>query len=436
MLRDQQGAYAIIIGVLLIVFLGFLALAVDMGYLWAAKNELQNAADAGALAGAGFLMNPDGSINTNANQIGYDAATANKSTRIPVEVNWSGGNTGDVQRGHWSFATRTFTPNANTTQTNLWLRTKEDLDADVNFINAVMVITRRESLPVNMFVAGILGHDSIKVNAEAVAYVGFSGNVKKEEIDMPIAICAQSIVDENGTPTCTVGRMINSGSNVETHETAGWTNLEQAVNPDCSPNSDAPSPCAGGTNNNEVRGLVNDYCNPPIPEDENGMLCTNFDMGTMGGEAESAFKAFRNCWEQKSKGKTQPWGLNLPVINCPSNNVGTCEELLSMVPVEVVWVTGEGNDPEYLDIPTHMQDWHSSLDCSGCSGLPTPVEQRKCCWDDFVDHFNLKNMPGDTPAPYAKKSIYFKPDCDYQGQKGVTGGQNFGIMAQIPKLVE
>ena len=111
-LRDQQGATAILIGVAFTALLGFLALAIDMGYLWVAQNELQNAADAGSLAGARFLTNQDGSINTNANQLAYNAATSNKSTNIPAEVNWSGGNSGDVQRGHWSFATRTFTPNA------------------------------------------------------------------------------------------------------------------------------------------------------------------------------------------------------------------------------------------------------------------------------------------------------------------------------------
>ena len=47
-LADQQGATAIIVGLMLIVIVGFLALAIDGGYVWVAQNELQNAADAGA----------------------------------------------------------------------------------------------------------------------------------------------------------------------------------------------------------------------------------------------------------------------------------------------------------------------------------------------------------------------------------------------------
>ena len=43
---------AVLIAILMFVFLGFAALALDLSHLFVAKNELQNAADAGALAGA------------------------------------------------------------------------------------------------------------------------------------------------------------------------------------------------------------------------------------------------------------------------------------------------------------------------------------------------------------------------------------------------
>ena len=39
----------------LLSLLGFAALAIDVGYLFVVRNELQNAADAAALAGAGHL---------------------------------------------------------------------------------------------------------------------------------------------------------------------------------------------------------------------------------------------------------------------------------------------------------------------------------------------------------------------------------------------
>ena len=39
------------------------------------------------------------------------------------------------------------------------------------------------------------------------------------------------------------------------------------------------------------------------------------------------------------------------------------------------------------------------------------------------------------PAPYQKKAIYFKPECEPHVPTGRTGGINFGILAKIPVLV-
>ena len=54
-LKDERGVSAIVVAVVLVMLIGFLALAIDIGYLYATKNELQNTADAAALAGAGQL---------------------------------------------------------------------------------------------------------------------------------------------------------------------------------------------------------------------------------------------------------------------------------------------------------------------------------------------------------------------------------------------
>ena len=169
------------------------ALAIDLGHLYVVRNELRNAADAGSLAGARFLYNDDGTVvNTGANQIAYDAATANNSEKVSVDVNWTSGNEGDVQRGHWSFATRTFTPNASIAPVDLWNVSTEELDADINFINAIKVVTRRQTLPATSFFARIFGHENFELAADAVAYIGFAGTAAPGEADQPIAICARA----------------------------------------------------------------------------------------------------------------------------------------------------------------------------------------------------------------------------------------------------
>jgi hypothetical protein len=56
-------------------------------------------------------------------------------------------------------------------------------------------------------------------------------------------------------------------------------------------------------------------------------------------------------------------------------------------------------------------------------------------WNDFVTHFNLEDVGG-APATYQKKTIYFLPDCDVHVPAGGSGGENFGILARIPVLVQ
>lgn len=50
--RQQRGAIAILLGLSIFVLFGFMALAVDLGRTYVVRTELQNAADAAALAGA------------------------------------------------------------------------------------------------------------------------------------------------------------------------------------------------------------------------------------------------------------------------------------------------------------------------------------------------------------------------------------------------
>ncbi|MFP3984295.1 MAG: TadG family pilus assembly protein, partial [Desulfurivibrionaceae bacterium] len=254
-LTNQSGATAVIVAISIVALVGFTALAIDIGNLLMVRNQLQNAADSGALAGAAVLYDNNGtSVNDGANQVAYDMATSNAASstegEIPVEVNWEEGNEGDVQRGHWSFETRTFTPNDTLLPTDLWDYTTDELDTLDTFINAVRVKTRRESAPAASFFAGIFGYDSFTLSAEAVAYLGFAGKLKPGEVDQPIAICTDSIKQDDEV-SCNIGRMINSSTNSTTSNTGGWTDFNQEDNP-CS-----------GTNSNDLKELTcNDSGNP------------------------------------------------------------------------------------------------------------------------------------------------------------------------------
>ncbi|MBE9580697.1 MAG: hypothetical protein IMF18_03655, partial [Proteobacteria bacterium] len=391
--RDQRGVTAIMVAICLFVLIGFGALAVDIGHLCVAHNELQNAADAGALRGARVLYDEnDTAINEGANKEAHDAAEKNMSEQNPVEVNWTGGNEGDAQRGHWSFATRTFTPNDSTALTDLWNVSEAELDADTDFINAVRVTARRQDMPIASFLARIFGHESFEGNDTATAYIGFAGTLLPGEVDQPIAICQDSLENDDGEYTCNVGRRINSGTDDATNETGGWTDFNQ------------DDPCLGGTDANTLKSLVcNDDGNPEIIE-------FGKFMATNGGNIVSVFALLVDCWADNTS-KIRLWPLTLPVIDCgDQNNVGVCQELVGAVEVNVVWITKAGTDPLYKEAPRQMQGMGDILDwpMGGGPCANSTTAERKACWDDFVSHFNLENADG-TPAPYAPASIYFLP---------------------------
>lgn len=453
-LNNQRGISAVLIAVCLVMLIGFVALSIDVSHLVVARNELQNGADAGALAGAGDLYLNDGTaINANANQIGYDAAVANQSEQIPVEVNWPGGNAGDVQRGHWSFATRTFTPNESLVAIPIWNYSEAELDADLNFINAVRVRTRRQNTLIASWFAGIFGRTGFEGFAEAVAYIGFAGNAYLEDLDFPIAICEESIYCEGEDGElelcCNVGRAINSGSKVESGETGGWTSLYQGLRdpPDCqSSDEQLDDPCSGGTNAKEVRDLVeaSKLCGGSgIPTD-----CPVYGggttMATSGGEIQIAFTALRNCFLNRPipAGEIwpKPWGMKLPVVRCPGNNITTCAPVYGVIKVKVVHITGAGEDPEYLEVPRVMDEdgLGADPDYQCTDAQMATLAGRQGCWNTFRSLYNLQNAPGSDPpqAQYAKKTIYFLPFCQKTEPGGLTGGKNYGVLAKIPVLVD
>jgi hypothetical protein len=490
---NQRGGVVIFVAVAMVVLIGFAALAIDLANLLVKRNELQNAADAGALAGARFLYGCDGTVNDDgfvddcdpplgagggvsvksANEIAYDAARANRAQSTPVDVNWSGGNTGDVLRGHWSFATQTFTPRNVTTMPNLFLKTWDEVDANLDFINAVKVTTRREATSVVSYFARIFGIDSFVLSADAIAYIGFSGDAEMASYDQPIVMCRQSILNDAGEQDCRTGRLINSDSKrQESWNTGAWTDYITY---------DSEGSCGGSASANDVRPLV---CNT-------GGLEGTLDLGDWlqinGGEMESALAALRRCWKEQASedgdgGYTGgadyyavdystwpnptytsdaqdgipdvPWGIRVPVIVCEGNNFNTCAAYAGAVDLVVLHISGPGEDPMYLNIPRHMDGWGEGADeiltwtaedqCHEIATLndwiaedDVSVNNRKLCWERFAQHFGLKDLSQDGAyADYKKKSLYVSFLCQYKQPNGNTGGEYFGVLAKIPKLVE
>ena len=423
LVREHKGATVIFVAIAMVMLLGFVALAVDLGYLYVVRGELQNAADSGALAGAQVLYDdptttadvPGSQVYAGANSVAQTFVVQNNSEKVQATVE-------SVERGHWSFATRTFTPNDSLAPVSLWDVTAEELDANTAFVNAVRVKTRRirdagGQLPKNFF-AKLFGTERSEVKATAVAYIGFAGKLEPHAVDQPIAICKQAIT-VNGAYTCGVGRMLNSGQNAG-HQTAGWTNFSQ--------------PCETASSSS-VRPLVCSTGNPI-------MLDLGESLGTTNGTVQNVYDGITDCWygnpafDRNADGIPDlPWTMTLPVIDCPGGAVGNCSDLVGAVEVHVVWITR--NDKNQMnEVPRRMGDWPpvgsplrdpTTFMCNG-TGLQ--------CWNSFVQYFQLKDILNGTDAFYEDKTLYFRPDCTPHVPTGITGGENFGILAKIPVLVK
>ena len=74
-IQDTRGSVSIIVGILIVVLMGFLGLAVDVGYLAVQKNRLQNTSDAAALACVIHDSNDACGVFPNTNDIPVNANT-------------------------------------------------------------------------------------------------------------------------------------------------------------------------------------------------------------------------------------------------------------------------------------------------------------------------------------------------------------------------
>jgi Flp pilus assembly protein TadG len=442
-MKSERGAVLVLVALLLFVFIGVAALAVDLGHLYMVRNELQNAADAGALAGAANLYTIDAetntvSVNPDANLAALQAATANRATAkhveggsnyLPVDVNTTAGvNLGDIQRGHWSFSSG-FTENPSLeaiSQEILWNSTFAELDANTALINAVRVTARRESNPASSFFARIFGYEEFFLSATAVAYLGFANTINPGEVDMPLAICRETI-ETNGELQCNFSRLINSSDKSDAN-TGGWTNYSQNTEywpPDVQ--------CKNPTTN-EVAGLGSQpglVCNGnPKP------IVIGADMAVNGGAMEPVFAKLRDCWDNHiNTNGYVPMQSTMMVVQCNSlSNPNGCLKTYPPVKVEIIWITPKnisGNiDKKYDDAPTQMQKSDGTMWSSNHSD---GFER----WKSFVQAFNLVNPEGNYAFnDYYEKTIYAKPNCEEVTPMGTTGGTNTGILAKIPVLVQ
>jgi Flp pilus assembly protein TadG len=111
LLREEKGSVLIILVIGLTVFIGFVALVIDGGMIYATRSKLQNAVDAAALAGVQGLFTDSATArdiaNTYANKNGIDTVADNLS--ITTSPTTAGGRDTEIKvsatkRVYYTFA--------------------------------------------------------------------------------------------------------------------------------------------------------------------------------------------------------------------------------------------------------------------------------------------------------------------------------------------
>lgn len=163
--RCQKGSVSLLVALTLPVLLGAGALAVDLAYLHVVRNELQNDADAAALAGARKLY------TVGASALDWSGAASSASNAIAL--NRAAGHPladGQVQTGYWD-----------TTQTTTGLQglpmTPSPNDAPAVQVNLGKSEGQNQG-PVRTFLASIWGVYAKPVRVTAVAGVSSPGIIQ------------------------------------------------------------------------------------------------------------------------------------------------------------------------------------------------------------------------------------------------------------------
>ncbi len=178
---NRNGTVIVFVALTLSALIGIAALAVDVGYMMVARNELQNVADAGALAAArrlghiyeGMGYSQQQTYNASGDaavieEAAIDVAAKNKAAGKAVTINAA-----EVIIGTWN---PTVTPK---------------FTATMSQPDAVRVTTRRDSTangPIGTFFARVLGVNTVNVSATATAALTGETTIAPGGLPLPVGI--------------------------------------------------------------------------------------------------------------------------------------------------------------------------------------------------------------------------------------------------------
>lgn len=289
--REEKAAAAVLTVIMLTSLVALVGAAVDMGIVYAARSELQNATDSAAMASAAELLvdaNNDGAAETNYSGAQLTAEAYVESNQMLTEpLQWN--QLTDVfQAGLWDFDLGDFAQTGDSSD-----------PADLDTVRVAM------NRPVDLLFARVVGVRQVSVGAAAVGHLGCAGNGGKA--DLPLAINAAAL-DSLGPDTDIV---LNS----ENAENGQWTSFQTW-------------PC----NNNTIGAFLDDPSQIPPLNIGDKLYMNNGEIANLFGDLADLFAA--------NAGPDGTWPVMLPVVQwSPPQNEGT---LIGFVHFVITEVRGPG----------------------------------------------------------------------------------------------
>lgn len=396
---NQKGAVVVWFSMLLIVLIGLSALAIDVGYLFAARNELQNISDSAALAGARQL----GKIYqdmTSAQQKDYVLTSADVTLIKQAAINVAAQNQAgykanivilgdEVDIGVWQ--DHVFT---------------EGLTLMVGSVakkaNAVRVFARRDNnanSPISTFFASIFGPDTATVSAFATAALTGKKTAGQGELELPVGLDQQYFANNQCKD------QIKFYPTTDPDACAGWTTFTYTP-----------------ANDPKIRDLLDgDLASPEL---ESGDTPVNFTGGAL---SQQVFDKMLTAYQQK--------GYDIDANGDP------------------VRVDNDGDPIRGGYEDTYPNSVPLLNESTGERMLyPDGTNRNKHVWDTTVIVYEFNNCDNPNQSLIVKgfakvlvtdvldapdKLIKGIVDCEYV-DNGVSRGDggDFGIYGSVPGLVE
>lgn len=400
LVRSRRGQTLALMAVAMAGLLGVAALGVDVGYLYVARNQLQNVADGSALAGARQL----GYIYQN---LTYGEQQGFECTQVCIEAikgaaeavaqqNVAAGKLmslqlEDIQIGQWD---------------------GDNFTATLNEPDAIQILSRRDEVyngPVTTFFARALGYDMSSVRAIATAAMTGQGTAWEGDIELPIGISRYFFdqYEDDG-----------SGEPAWCHETIRFY-----------PTND-PLSCAGWTsweynsNDANLRKILDENPNYPSPETIANETVFNFTGGTL---SEPTFTALLELFQEKG------WAANEDGSFFPDGEPTYRwyeAEAAGAPPLMVEDTDGTMIQAEWPDgSPRYYHRWDTTV----------PVYDRGDCSNPnqsiLIVGFAQVQLTDVLSAP--NKLVEGKVLCNLTGpDDNRGGGGEYGIKGPIPGLVK